>query len=67
MATGHCPLQSANSTRSIASWRAPVERAVAHMKNWKILATGYHGMLERLPIILETITMLETYRAWSTF
>lgn len=53
--------------RSISSWRAPAERTVAHMKNWKILAIGYRGMLERFPAILETITALEVYRAWSAF
>jgi hypothetical protein len=31
--------------RSIASIRVAVERAIAHWKNWKILATGYRGRL----------------------
>jgi hypothetical protein len=29
--------------------RASVERVIAHMKNWRILATGYRGMLHRFP------------------
>jgi hypothetical protein len=48
--------------RLIASHRASVERVVAHLKNWKLLATGYHGLLDRFPIFLDTVTKLEIYR-----
>jgi len=48
--------------RSIASLRSAVERAIAHWKNWKILATGYHGRLSELPNIIRIITTLEHYR-----
>lgn len=51
--------------RSINSWRAPVERAIAHLRNWKMLATGYHGLLSRFPDNLQVITRLEIYRAWT--
>jgi hypothetical protein len=47
---------------AIASRRASVERAIAHLKNWKILATGYRGLLSTFPSILEVITKLEIYR-----
>ena len=32
---------------AIASRRANVERVIAHLKNWKLLATGYRGLLDR--------------------
>jgi hypothetical protein len=47
---------------SIASLRAAVERAIAHLKNWKILATGYRGRLTELANLIRTITTLEHYR-----
>jgi hypothetical protein len=39
-----------------------VERVVAHLKNWRLLATGYRGLLERFPLLLDTIVKLEIYR-----
>jgi DDE superfamily endonuclease/Helix-turn-helix of DDE superfamily endonuclease len=48
--------------RSISTLRAAVERAIAHWKNWKILATGYRGRLSELPNIIRIITTLEYYR-----
>lgn len=48
--------------RAIASRRASVERVIAHLKNWKLLATGYRGLLDRFPIFLDAITKLEIYR-----
>ena len=47
---------------SIASLRVAVERAIAHWKNWKILATGYRGRLSELPNLIRIITTLEYYR-----
>lgn len=47
---------------AIASHRASVERVIAHLKNWKLLATGYRGPLDRFPVFLDTITKLEIYR-----
>jgi hypothetical protein len=47
---------------SIASVRAAVERAIAHWKNWKILATGYRGRLTELPHLIRIIITLEYYR-----
>lgn len=48
--------------RRIASMRAPVERTIALLKQWKILATGYRGRLAELPSIIHMITNLEFYR-----
>jgi hypothetical protein len=50
----------------IASRRACVERTIAHLKNWRILATGYRGILDRFPATLDVITKLEIYRTSST-
>jgi hypothetical protein len=36
-------------TQAIASHRASVERIIAHLKNWELLATGYRGLLNRFP------------------
>lgn len=46
----------------ISSLRSAVERCIAHIKNWKILATGYRGRLSELPNIISIITSLEFYR-----
>ena len=51
-----------NNNHHIASHRASVERVIAHLKNWKLLATGYRGLLDRFPTLLDTITKLEIYR-----
>jgi len=48
--------------KAIASRRASVERVIAHLKNWKLLATGYRGPLDRFPLLLDTIVKLEIYR-----
>lgn len=50
------------NNRSISSLRSAVERCIAHLKNWKILATGYRGRLSELPNILRIIAALEFYR-----
>lgn len=44
--------------------RAAVERAIAHLKNWKILKTGYHQIMTGFPDVLRTVTGLEIFRAW---
>ncbi len=48
--------------RAIASRRASVERVIAHLKNWRLLATGYRGLLDRFPLLLDTIVKLEIHR-----
>jgi len=49
---------------SINRLRAAVERAIAHLKNWKILKTGYHRHMANFHDMLRTVTGLEIFRAW---
>lgn len=46
----------------VSSIRIAVERCNAHLKDWKILATGYRGRLTELPHIIRIVTKLELYR-----
>jgi hypothetical protein len=48
--------------RALSTRRSPIERAIAHLKNWKILATGYRGQLQDLPTIIRIAARLELYR-----
>lgn len=48
--------------RALAALRNPVERCIAHLKNWKMLATGYRGRLSELPTIIRIVTQCEFYR-----
>lgn len=50
------------SNKAISSLRSAVERCIAHVKNWKILATGYRGRLIELPGIIRIVASLEFYR-----
>jgi len=44
--------------------RAAVERAIAHLVNWKILDTGWRGRLTDFPEVQRTVTGLEIHRTW---
>lgn len=48
--------------RTVAGFRAPVEHAIAHLKNWKVLAKGYRGRLDELPEVIAVVTKLELFR-----
>lgn len=50
------------SNREVSAIRSAVERAIAHLKNWKILATGYRGRLAELPNVIRIVVALEFYR-----
>lgn len=50
------------SNREISLIRSAVERAIAHLKNWKILATGYRARLAELPRVIRIVSRLEYYR-----
>lgn len=50
------------NNKKISSIRSAVERCIAHLKNWKMLATGYRGRLIELPNVIRIITALEFYR-----
>ncbi|WP_231394922.1 transposase family protein [Micromonospora sp. CNB394] len=49
---------------ALNSTRAAVERAIAHLVNWKILDTGWRGRLTEFAEALRTVTGLEIYRTW---
>ena len=59
------PQQASN--KSLSGIRAAVERCIAHLKNWKILASGYRRPLRKLSICLTAVTALEFYRLNRTF
>jgi hypothetical protein len=44
--------------------RAAVERAIAHLKCWKVLKTGFRRTLEEFPAVLRTVTRLEMFRVY---
>jgi hypothetical protein len=44
--------------------RAAVERAIAHLKCWKILKTGFRRSLHEFPAVLCTVTKLEMFRVY---
>ncbi|MFJ8391048.1 transposase family protein [Streptomyces sp. NPDC094438] len=48
--------------QSIGRLRAAVERAITHLKYWKILATRYRGPLTRFPLAAKTVTALPFYK-----
>ncbi len=48
--------------KSVSSIRAAVEHAIRHLKEWKVLATGYRGRLQELPAVIRTVTRLELFR-----
>jgi hypothetical protein len=50
--------------KAIKSAHACVERAIAHLTNWKILDIGWRGRLSEFPELLRTVTVLEIYRTW---
>lgn len=49
------------ANKKISGIRSAVERCIAHLKNWKILATGYRGRLAELPTVIQIIVALECY------
>jgi hypothetical protein len=51
--------------RVLSGIRSAVERAIAHLKNWKILGTGYRGRLSELPALVRTIIRWERFRTES--
>ncbi|MGW3472314.1 transposase family protein [Saccharopolyspora sp. NPDC000995] len=59
---GELSASDKENNKIISSIRSAVERCIAHVKNWKILSTGYRGRLAELPTIIRIITALEFYR-----
>jgi hypothetical protein len=50
------------ANKHLSGIRSAVERCIAHLKNWKILATGYRRPLRKLAFCLAAVTALEFYR-----
>lgn len=44
--------------------RAAVERAISHLKAWKVLKTGFRRSLHEFPAVLRTVTKLEVFRVY---
>lgn len=59
---GELSVRDKANNKSISSVRSAAERCIAHVKNWKVLATGYRGRLCELPHVIRIITSLEFYR-----
>lgn len=58
---GLSPAQQ-EANKHLSGIRCVVERCIAHLKNWKILATGYRRPLRKLTICLAAVAALEFYR-----
>lgn len=61
-AHGELSTHDKQHNKELSKIRSAVERAIAHLKNWKILATGYRGRIAELPNIIRVVTKLEFYR-----
>jgi hypothetical protein len=51
-----------DANKHFSGIRSAVQRCIAHLKNWKILATGYRRPLRKLAICLAAVAALEFYR-----
>lgn len=49
---------------ALSSLRAAVERAIAHLKNWKVLSGRYRGRLVDFPKVIRTVVALELFRIY---
>jgi hypothetical protein len=50
------------ANKHLSGIRSAVERCIGHLKNWKILSTGYRRPLRKLGICLAAVAALEFYR-----
>jgi len=50
------------ANKSISARRSAVERCIGHLKSWKILASGYRGILAELPNVIRIVCRLEFFR-----
>lgn len=56
------------ANKHLSGIRCAVERCIAHLKNWKILATGYRRPLRKLARCLAAVAALEFYRLdWTSY
>jgi hypothetical protein len=58
-----CELEKANN-RAHASARAPVERTIALLKQWRVVGSGYRGPLAGFPKVIRTVVALEKFRIY---
>lgn len=56
------PAGDREANRSVNTLRAAAERAIAHLKDWKIFATRYRGPLTRFTLVAKTLTALAFYK-----
>lgn len=47
--------------KELSGLRAAVERAISHLKNWKILASRYRGPLDKFDSVVRTVVALAFY------
>jgi hypothetical protein len=59
---GELSLAQTEANKHLSGIRSAVERCIVHLKNWKILATGYRWPLRKLAICLAVVAALEFYR-----
>jgi hypothetical protein len=52
----------AQVNKDLSAFRAAVERAIAHLKNWKILSGRYRGPLHKFDSIVRTVTALAFFK-----
>ncbi|WP_156754156.1 hypothetical protein [Actinokineospora pegani] len=55
-------LMGEKANKPHASLQVAVERCIAPLKNWKILATGCRGRIAELPDTIATVVALEFHR-----
>jgi hypothetical protein len=53
--------------KAINKIRAAVERAIAHLKCWKVLKTGFRRTLDEFPATLRLVTKLEIFRVYGMY
>jgi hypothetical protein len=52
------------NNRATNQARAPIERTIALLKQWRVLSGGYRGPLARFPVMLQTVAALEKFRIY---
>jgi hypothetical protein len=56
------------ANKHLSGIRSTVERCIAHLKDWKILAIRYRRPLRKLSLCLAAVTALEFYRLnWANY
>lgn len=58
---GELPPAQTEENKHLSGIHSAVERCIAQLKNWKILATGYRRPLRKLAPCLAAVTALEFY------